>query len=69
MRGTSARRGHSARRSVYPTPEQAARLVAWEHELRWLWNLAHEQRLIGVTRQKAERRYYSAFDQIKQLIR
>jgi len=52
---------------VYPTPEQEARLEAWEHSLRFLWNLAHEQRLLGLARPLGERCYYTAFDQMKQL--
>jgi putative transposase len=52
---------------VYPAADQAARLGAWEGALRWLWNLAHEQRLIGLARPKDERRYPTAFDQINEL--
>ena len=37
------RRGFRYR--IYPTPEQAERLLQWEGALRVLWNLAHEQRL------------------------
>jgi putative transposase len=35
--------------------------------LRCLWNLAHEQRLVGLARNRAVRCYYTAFDQINQL--
>lgn len=52
---------------VYPTPEQVERITAWESALRFLWNLAHEQRLLGLARSRSERRYYTAFDQINQL--
>lgn len=52
---------------VYPSQAQAARLRAWESATRYLWNLAHEQRLLGLARPRAERRYYTAFDQINQL--
>lgn len=52
---------------VYPTAEQESRLGAWEHALRFLWNLAHEQRLLGLARPRGERRYYTAFDQHKEL--
>lgn len=52
---------------VYPTSDQEARLVAWESSLKWLWNLANEQRLMGMSRQGSERRYYTVFDQINQL--
>ena len=46
---------------VYPTSIQVARLLAWESALRFLWNLANEQRVIGMRR--TDKRYYSAFDQ------
>ena len=53
---------------VYPTPAQADRLAAWEHALRFLWNLAHEQRLMAHGRRcKADARYPTAFDQIHEL--
>jgi putative transposase len=48
---------------VYPTADQAARLDAWEGALRFLWNLAHEQRLMGLRTVRDRRRYYTAFDQ------
>jgi putative transposase len=50
---------------IYPTPEQEARLVAWENALRFLWNLAHEQRLYGLS--ASVKRYYTAYDQQKEL--
>ncbi len=46
---------------VYPTPAQEQRLARWESALRFLWNLAHEQRLMGLTR--TDKRYPTAFDQ------
>lgn len=52
---------------IYPTAEQATRLLAWEGALRFLWNLANEQRLMGLARPLAERRYPTAFDQINEL--
>ncbi len=53
---------------VYPTAAQVARLDAWEHALRWLWNLAHEQRLMAHTRRcKVDAKYPTAFDQINEL--
>ncbi len=52
---------------VYPTVEQEDRLSNWESALRFLWNLAHEQRLLGLARPKGERKYYSASDQMLQL--
>ena len=50
---------------IYPTTEQVAKLVAWQSALRFLWNLALEQRLLGLARPK--KRYYTAFDQAKEL--
>jgi putative transposase len=52
---------------VYPTAAQAQQLVAWESALRFLWNVAHEQRRQWLGRSRDERRYYTAFDQINQL--
>jgi hypothetical protein len=52
---------------VYPTPRQEAQLVAWESALRWLWNLANEQRLMALGRVRDHRHYYTAFDQINEL--
>ncbi len=48
---------------IYPTQAQAARLIAWEGALRWLWNLALEQRRLCLSRPRDERVYLSAFDQ------
>ena len=55
----------SFRYRVYPTIEQVVRLNAWENAVRFLWNLANEQRLIAYGR--IDRRYPTAFDQIKEL--
>jgi putative transposase len=52
---------------VYPTDEQIARLGAWENALRFLWNLALEQRRMGLARPRGERRYPTAFEQINEL--
>jgi putative transposase len=52
---------------VYPSTKQAVRLGAWEDSLRFLWNLAHEQRLMGLSRCGNDKRYPKAFDQINQL--
>lgn len=60
-------RYHGYRFRIYPTLKQAARLEAWSNALRWLWNIAHEQRLLGLARPKGERKYFTAFDQIYQL--
>jgi putative transposase len=50
---------------VYPTPTQEARLVAWEGALRFLWNIANEHRLLGLSMSK--KRYPTAFDQMRGL--
>jgi putative transposase len=52
---------------IYPTPSQVERLTSWEHALRFLWNLANEQRLLGLSRPRCERRFPTAFDQMKEL--
>lgn len=52
---------------LYPTRQQAAALDRWENALRFLWNLANEQRLIGLARPRNERKYVAAFDQINEL--
>jgi len=52
---------------IYPTDAQRARLEAWQDALRFLWNLAHEQRLWGLARERSERRYYTAAAQQRQL--
>jgi putative transposase len=49
----------------YPTPEQVARFGQRENALRFLWNLALEQRLMGLRR--TDKRYPTAFDQRKEL--
>lgn len=50
---------------IYPTDAQQARMAAWSDALRFLWNLALEQRLIGMHR--TDKRYPTAFDQINEL--
>jgi putative transposase len=50
---------------IYPTEQQVARMARWEDALRWLWNLALEQRLMGLHR--TDKRYPTAFDQINEL--
>jgi len=52
---------------VYPDAAQIARLARWNNALRFLWNLALEQRLMGYARPRDERVYPSAFDQMKEL--
>lgn len=44
---------------------QIERIIAWESALRFLWNLAMEQRLLGLSR--SPERYLTAFDQISEL--
>ncbi len=55
----------SYRFRIYPNREQLLRLAQWNDALRFLWNLAHEQRLLGLAR--TDKRYPSAFDQMKEL--
>jgi len=50
---------------IYPNAAQSARLLAWESALRFLWNLALEQRKLGLAR--PSRRFPTAFDQINEL--
>jgi len=50
---------------IYPSAEQRERLLAWEGSLRFLWNLALEQRKLGLGR--PVRVYPTAFDQINEL--
>jgi len=50
---------------VYPTQDQEARVLRWESALRLLWNLALEQRRLGLSR--TDKRYPTAFDQINDL--
>ena len=52
---------------VYPTDAQIARLGRWNDALRFLWNLALEQRKLGLARPRNERVYPTAFDQINEL--
>lgn len=52
---------------AYPTTAQIAQLDEWSNALRFLWNLANEQRRLGLDREHGERRYPTAFDQAKDL--
>jgi putative transposase len=52
---------------VYPSEAQIARLAAWEGALRFLWNIALEQRRYGLARPRDERVFPTAFDQIGEL--
>jgi putative transposase len=59
-------RGHKGFKfRIYPTEKQQRRLLAWESALRSLWNLALEQRKLGLGR--PVRLYPKAFDQISEL--
>ena len=57
----------ATRYRIYPTAEQEARLRRWQDALRFLWNLAHEQRLMGLARPKDERRFVKYIDQQAEL--
>jgi putative transposase len=52
---------------LYPTAEQEQTLRRWEGVLRFVWNLAHEQRLRGLARGSGEKVYPSWYDQKKEL--
>ena len=52
---------------VYPTVEQLATLERWIGALRFIWNLANEQRLLWMARPRGGGRYLTGFDQGRQL--
>src|SRR5208282_3722394 len=52
---------------VSPDAAQIARLARWNDALRFLWNIALEQRLMGYARLRDKRVYPTAFDQMKEL--
>src|SRR6185503_16251142 len=59
-------RGHKGFKfRIYPTAQQQERLLRWKSALRFLWNLALEQRKLGLARPL--RVYPTAFDQINDL--
>ena len=59
-------RGHKGYRfRIYPNAKQIRRLLAWESALRFLWNLALEQRKLGLAR--APRIFPTWVDQINEL--
>src|SRR5688572_27109759 len=59
-------RGHKGFKfRIYPSERQEQRLLAWESALRFLWNLALEQRKLGLGR--PVRLYPNAFNQISEL--
>ncbi len=57
----------SYRYRIYPTAAQAERLRQWDGALRFLWNVAHEQREHAGRRARCDRRAPTAFDQINEL--
>jgi IS605 OrfB family transposase len=52
---------------LYPNPVQVAELSEYERQLRWLWNLAHEQRLLAQKRPREERPRIDYFRQSKEM--
>ncbi|RYE81282.1 MAG: transposase [Myxococcales bacterium] len=53
---------------LYPTEAQQQTLLRWEGVLRFVWNLAHEQRLRGLARPHGDPKHYpSWYDQKKEL--
>lgn len=52
---------------VYLDDAQIARLGRWDDALRFLWNIANEQRFMGLNRPREERVYPTSFDQMKEL--
>lgn len=52
---------------VYPSPAQQQRLMRWEGACRFLWNIAHEQRLLGLIRPRGAKVYPTVFDQAREL--
>ncbi len=52
---------------IYPSEHQIEKMFAWEVVLRYLWNLAHEQRLMRLKRPKGECVRVNFFTQSKEL--
>jgi putative transposase len=52
---------------LYPTEVQVAELNEWERQLRWLYNLAHEQRLLALSRPREERPRVDYFRQAREM--
>lgn len=52
---------------VYPSEAQQQRLRGWEGACRFLYNLAHEQRLMGLLRLSGSKVYPTAFGQAREL--
>lgn len=57
----------SFRFRIHPSRDARERLAAWSDALRFLWNLAHEQKLMGLARPAGERRYPSAYEQSREI--
>jgi putative transposase len=62
---TQVRRAYKFR--IYPTSVQEAELREWERQLRWLYNLAHEQRLMAFARPREERPRVDYFRQSREM--
>lgn len=52
---------------IYPNKSTIDRLTQWIFALKWLWNLANEQRLNGYGRPKESKVYVSFYSQSKEL--
>lgn len=52
---------------LYPERAQAAELAEWERQLRWLYNLAQEQRLMALDRPRSERPRIDYFRQAREM--
>jgi putative transposase len=52
---------------LYPTDAQDAELREWERQLRWLYNLAHEQRLLALGRPRGEQPRVDYFRQSREM--
>ena len=52
---------------LYPTPAQDAELREWERQLRFLYNLAHEQRLLALARPRGEQPRVDYFRQSREI--
>jgi putative transposase len=52
---------------LYPTAAQDAELREWERQLRWLYNLAHEQRLLALGRPRGEQPRIDYFRQGREM--
>ena len=52
---------------LYPTTAQDAELREYERQLRWLYNLAHEQRLLALGRPRGEQPRVDYFSQSKEM--